>query len=231
MKIYQTPKSEPETVAQRPASSDRMRRLVRCSSFCWLGGVGVIKRSAPDISQKLLGYVVSFLAVWIGVAMPVSGLGVVSNQIISGREESLTLPRQTETVETPNSVQKLEVYWIKDAEGLGVRVIKILAYAEEDNSQMAGCDLSLVPPSNTPSGSDANHGTYQSAKNNGDGDHMLWWYWLLVVMIGLVAVPFFGIPLLCEACNLWEMIRASSGFHSSTNVKGHARRTGKVEFN
>ena len=88
--------------------------------------------------------------------MPVSGLGVVADQVESGSEECLALPREAESVITPNRIHKIEIYWVEDIEGLGVRVVKILADSEKHPSQVGGGPLPLMPPGHEPSGEESN---------------------------------------------------------------------------
>lgn len=170
-------------------------RLVRCSSFFW--GKCVI--GASDKPQELLGQVVCLLTVWIGMAMPVSGLGIVTDQGVSGREELLAPPWETKSVVSPNSIHKIEIHWIEDAEGLGIRVVKILADTEEHPPQMGSGPLPLMPPGHEPSGKKTN-GKPTGGTICSNPIHKGDWKLGLSIALGAIAGLAFGIGVVV----IWE---------------------------
>jgi hypothetical protein len=197
-----------QNIFDRAASGGCVTRLVRFSSFFWGRLVGVVRTT--DEGKKHLGKFVCLLSVWVCVAMPVLGSDIVPNQSIRGGEEGLAVPWQAKTVETPNCIHKIEIHWVEDTEGVGVRVVQILTDSEEHSAQPGSGLLASVPQSDQPSRSDAYHSSDKAAENHVEVWH--WWRWLFYVIAGLLVVailPVVGVPLLCEVWNIWgELIRS-----------------------
>ena len=174
-------------------------RLVRFSSF--FGGWGVSIGRATDKSQKLLGKLVCLVSAWISVAMPMPCCGLVTDQRIGSGQELLTLPEEGKTMEAPDRVHKIEIQWIKDTEGLGVRVIKILADPEEQSAKVCSGLLALVPPSNKPSCEKTYAESAGRAEEVGPAHKPAWWVFPLGALTGI------GLPIMLYGFREWWKIR------------------------
>ena len=133
--------------------------------------------------------------------MPVSGLGVVANQIISGGEKLLALPKEGEAVIAPNRVHKIEIDWVEDTKGHGVRVIKVLADLEEHYAQVSGGHLALVPPSNKPCSEKSHAESAGRTEEVGPTHEPVWWVFPLGALTGI------GLPIMLYGFWEWWKLR------------------------
>jgi hypothetical protein len=129
-------------------------------------------------------------AVWVGMAMSLLGSDIMPEQGVTSSEKPLTLPRETETVVIQDRIHKIEIHWINDAKGDGVRVVKILADPEKNAAQPGGGTLPLMPPGNKPSSQESNSEAAGTTKEMGPAHEPSWWVFPLAAITGV------GLPIL-----------------------------------